>query len=72
MEDDKSLQIGALYSGRYQVVAAGGWAPTPVLVDTETGRTWMLDRGRWSSIPFTQDGGYAAPKGAIPQGYNPA
>jgi hypothetical protein len=66
METDKSLQIGAPYIGRYQVVAAGGWAPNPVLVDTETGRTWMLSGGKWSSIPFAQDGGYAAPKGAIP------
>jgi hypothetical protein len=65
MESDKSLQIGAPYIGRYQVVV-GGWSVNALLVDTETGRTWMLVGGKWRSIPFAQDGGYAAPKGAIP------
>ena len=67
MESDKSLQIGAPYIGRYQVVA-GFWYT--VLVDTESGRSWMLEVGmkgirRWSSISFAQDAS-AAPKGTIP------
>jgi hypothetical protein len=54
MQGGKSLQIGALYIGRFQVsgVSDSGDA---VLVDTETGKSWRLAGNGWVPIPFKGD-----------------